>query len=292
MIVTHDSADDIEACLATLVDPDVQLVVIDTASNDGTVALAERSTDVDVLALRENVGWARACNAGLARARAPVVAFVNPDVRARGADLLALATTLTDPAVGTASPRFVDADGVLQQFYFRFPTAFAGVFCFLNLGQRLDTLLGNPFLSRRTYRFTDDLPCEVDQPGGACLLARRDELRALGGFAEDFFLFFADTDLCRRYADRGQRNAVRWDIPIEHRGGASVNQLDETTKRGYVQADFIRYLRRHDPAVVVGLVRLAALVLSGIGPAVGRLLRGRPRSAWRVLCMGVRVAVR
>ncbi|HVU73317.1 MAG TPA: glycosyltransferase family 2 protein [Mycobacteriales bacterium] len=291
VVVTYDSAADIDACLDGIAHPDVQVVVVDSCSRDDSAALARAHDGVRVLALPDNVGWPRACNVGAAEAAAPVLAFVNPDARPSGADLVELARTLDDPAVGTVSPRFVEPDGSLQPFYFRFPTALSGVLTFLNVGQRIDQALGRPALSRRTYRFGRDLPAEVDQPGAACLLVRAADFTALGGFPDDLFLFFADTDLCLRVAQRGLRNAVRWDVDVVHRGGASVTALDEPTERRWVQADYLRYVQRHRSRPVVVLTRVAILVLSGLLPAVGRLLRGRPGSAWAMLRTGVGVAL-
>ena len=291
VVVTHDSAQDIAACVEGMQHPDVEVLVVDSGSHDDGVVIARAIDGVQVLELADNVGWPRACNAGAARAMAPVVAFVNPDARPSGADLLALARTLDDPRVGTVSPRFVEPDGSLQAFYFRFPSALSGVLSFLNLGQRLDQLLGWPVLSRRTYRFGHDLPADVDQPGAACMLVRTEDVRGSGAFDEDLFLFFGDTDLCLRVAQRGQRNAVRWDIAVAHRGGGSVAALDEPTKRSLVQSDYLRYLRKHRGRLTVLLTRVAILVLSGLLPAVARLVRGRPASAWAMLRAGVSAAL-
>ena len=288
VVVTHDSACDVTELLPRLADPRVQVVVVDNASRDTSAAIAQRH-GVDVMALPLNVGWARGCNIGAGRAIAPVVAFVNPDACPTGDDLVQLAERLDDDGVGAVSPAFTNTDGTPQSFYFRFPDPVSGLFCFLSAGQRLDQLLGFPFLRRRTYDFrTRDIDT-VDQPGAACLLVRTDVFRELGGFADDLFLFFADTDFCHRLRSRGKRVDVAWDVRVVHRGGGSVRQLPDDSVRRHLQRDYLVYVRHRHGVVAATATRLGVVVLTGIVPMLNRLLRGRWREAVAQLALAARV---
>jgi len=164
-----------------------------------------------------------------------------------------------------------------------------GLFCFLTAGQALDRFLGEPFIRHRTYDNGRELPCPVDQPGAACLLVRRDDFDRLGGFDPATFLFFADTDLCRRLAEEGLEVHVDWDSHVVHTGGASVSRLDRDDVREHVQRDYLTYAQRHYPLLARWVTRAAVAVLTGLLPASWHLLRRGPASARQQLCVTVRV---
>ena len=78
--VLHDSAVVLPALLRSLARhlPDAQVVAVDSGSRDGSAELA-RAAGAEVVRLADNPGFGAANNAGLARARHPVAALLNPD---------------------------------------------------------------------------------------------------------------------------------------------------------------------------------------------------------------------
>lgn len=284
VVVAYNSADDLEQGLPTLAARDIELIVVDNASTDGSGDVA-RSAGARVIAAESNRGWAVGCNVGAAAASAPVLAFVNPDARPSADDLRRLAGHLQAADVGLVAPRFVNPDGSGQPFYFRFPGAWSGIFCFFGSASRLDRLFGRPFIGRRTYSFGAELPCEVDQPGAACVLVRADVFHELGGFDEQFFLFFADTDLCLRMSQRGLRVVVDWDLDVAHRGGGSVRRINDITRQHHGHRDYLVYARRHYGRAGRFLSVCAYVVLGGLVPALSRLLHGRAGDAGRHLTL-------
>ncbi|HET6908466.1 MAG TPA: glycosyltransferase family 2 protein [Mycobacteriales bacterium] len=286
VVVNYDTSDDVVAVLQGLDDPRLEVVVVDNASGQPPPV---STPNAQLLQLPTNAGWARGCNAGAVATTTPVLAFVNPDARPSADALLALAESLGDPSVGAVAPHFLNPDRSPQAFYFRFPGVIGGLFCFLPAGQRLDHVIGSPFIRHRTYDFGKSVPVEVDQPGAACLLLRRDDFMAMGGFDEDMFLFFADTDMCRRLKRQGKRVVVRSDVEVVHEGGASVRRLPVAAMREQFQRDYVTYLKRNHGRAAVAVTKVAALVLSGLLPAVWHLLRLRPRSSVEQLRMTMHV---
>jgi GT2 family glycosyltransferase len=279
VVVAHNDADDVVDLLVMLDHPSVEVIVVDNASSKPPLVTTGNAR---LIALRDNVGWAAGCNVGAKQALADVLAFVNPDARPTSRDLLALSEPLDDPAVGAVAPRFVNPDGTPQAFYFRFPTPWTGLLCFLTTGQRLDLLTGRHAIRHRTYDFGRQLPgARVEQPGAACLLVRAVDFASLGGFDEAMFLFFADTDLCRRLARRGLSVHVDWDRHVVHEGGGSVGQLPPAGVRAHLQHDYLVYLDRQHGRASVLATRAAIVALTGLLPSVWHLLRGRPRNAWQ-----------
>ena len=170
-----------------------EVVVVDNHSPPHPLGVRlRRLAGVSLRRWASNRGFARAANEGCRLGSGDWCLLLNPDVTVGPGFLdrvLALADQLTaqDPRAGIVGFQLRNSDGSLQLSSGFFPTL-------------LGTLAG---LARsRTRRKYRELPlrqrsrtCWVT---GCCLLVRRACLQQLGGFDEDFFLYYEDVDLCRR----------------------------------------------------------------------------------------------
>jgi N-acetylglucosaminyl-diphospho-decaprenol L-rhamnosyltransferase len=273
VIVTYNSSVIIDECLAGLVgDPQVEVVVVDSGSSDGSADRAASYGGVEVLAQTENLGWSACSNLGAQKATGRAVAFVNPDTRVSAEKLLTLAARLGGD-VAAISPRFVNEDGSGQNFYFRLPSAITGPFLYLNSGQRLDELMGRPVVRRHLYG--ERLP--VTRPahaGAACMVVDREEFSRLGGFDERMWVFFSDVDFSRRLTGAGKRLFVDWTVPVSHIGGASAKALELDQLQLIVQRDYVAYSRIAFGAFGQRVTVAATWAFSGLIPAAMAVARG------------------
>ena len=272
IVVAYNSADDLEELLPLLEDPRLDVVVVDNASPDDGLGVASRHPWCRSIEMGTNAGWTAASNAGARAARAPVLAFVNPDVRVEPEALLRLSDRL-GPAVASVSPTFVDLEGEPQAFAFRYPTALMGLFVFFNAGQRADRLLGSTFMRRRTYDHGRLRTSEVDHIGAACLVVDAETFARSGGFDERMWLFFSDTDWALRASKTGLRNIASDDVVVVHEGGGSVGHLPERVLATAFQRDYVRYADKHYSFLNRLLTRGGVVVLVGVLPALAALAR-------------------
>ncbi|QWC84473.1 mycofactocin biosynthesis glycosyltransferase MftF [Nocardioidaceae bacterium] len=106
VVPVRDRAEQLDRCLAAL--GPLRVVVVDDASRGpGAVAAVATRHGAELVVLADNVGPAGARNAGLARVRTPLVAFVDSDVVASAEVLLQLTRQLADPSVALVGPRVV-----------------------------------------------------------------------------------------------------------------------------------------------------------------------------------------
>lgn len=183
VVVTHDSAQVLPACLAALAAEGVPALVVDNASSDVTRAVA-RGQGAAVLENALNQGYGRANNRGVRVCETPYVLIVNPDVEVQPgalAALLAAAARYDDAAL--LAPRIVEPSGRV----FLQPRS----------------LLAPPHLNRARAIVTPEGDACLPFLSGACLLVRREAFLSVGGFDPDIFLFYEDDDLCRRLRDVG-----------------------------------------------------------------------------------------
>jgi hypothetical protein len=87
---------------------------------------------------------------------------------------------------------------------------------------------------------------DVGWGGGACLLIRRTVFEAVGGFDEQFFLYYEDVDLCKRIREAGYRLRFLPGPSAVHHWGKSTAQLPAVMLRE-VYRSRMYYFRKHFP---------------------------------------------
>lgn len=273
-VVSHRCEDLLVDCLASLRDTrDVAMhvVVVDTASGDGTPDAARRA-GVEVVALTGNVGFGRANNLVIRGARTPAVLVLNPDtVLPPGALRACLDELWARPEVGVLTPRLVGRDGRLDRRCRRgFPTPLAAA-GFLT---GLDRLPGPRIRAYTRGHLPDDRPCDVTATSGAFMLLRTAALRETGGFDERYFMYGEDVDLCLRLAARGWRCRYWPGAEVVHVGGGSGEGGRRTPA---ADAAFFRAMgtltRDHTPGTRGAVTAAAVTAAAELGLAWSRLRR-------------------
>ncbi|MSQ10898.1 MAG: glycosyltransferase family 2 protein [Dehalococcoidia bacterium] len=236
----------VQAEAATWRNGRVETWVVDNASTDGSAAMVrERFPGVHVIESGRNAGYGAGCNRALAALPADMYAILllNPDATLQPHSLAALADTLTaHPEAAVVGPQVLGDDGALQSTRRRFPrlrTAFLE-----------STILhtywsGNPEL-RRYYCW--DQPEGQDQAVdwlmGAAWLVRASALREIGGFDEQFFMYFEETDWAWRAARAGWAFRYQPAAKVTHGGGRSSDQVPKLRHVYFVQSK-VRFYRKH-----------------------------------------------
>jgi GT2 family glycosyltransferase len=172
------------------------------------------------------------------------VLFLNPDTILPPASLAALLEKLfAFPDAGVIAPQLIHRDGRIQLSCRRFPTH-RDLFCELSGLSRL--FPDSPDLNRwKMGEFDHRRAAEVDQPQGACLLARPEVLKQVGGWDERFPIFFSDVDWCRRVWENGWKIRFEPAVQIVHAQGVSVRQV----RAAAIWSSHVscwRYLRKHE----------------------------------------------
>lgn len=259
------------------VDPRLQCVVIDNASDDGSAdAVAREHPSVALVRNADNVGFARAANQGIVRATTPYVALLNPDADATPSLLRDLAGYLErNPDVWAVAPRLVGSEGKAQTLAAGFkPTPSRGFLYFLGLSYLLPWPSAGFSVPPSTRR-----PVDVDWLSGCCLVFRRDVVERVGPLDGSFFLYGEDMDWCRRMRAAGGRLVFMGDRDLMHARAASSGH--EVGSTDWLTA-FIRYVGPQTSVTGARLFFIAA--------ATGFWLRGlrfvkpgsvRRRTLWR-----------
>jgi GT2 family glycosyltransferase len=266
ILVTYNSAAEIGACLDAL-PSGAEIVVVDNASADGTVAQVARR-GVRLIANASNRGFAAAINQGVSALNCPYIAFLNPDtVLLTG--LEPLREACDRPGSAGAGGQLLDLQGRPQIGFMvrRLPTPATLILEALLLNRLWP---GNPV--NRRYRGLDldySRDFQAEQPAGAFFMVRRSVWQELGGLDEGFFpLWFEDVDFCRRIRDRGLILHYVPKAVAMHTGAHSIPSLTVEMRRFYWYRSLLQYSAKHFGPASFRLVCLAVVtgsILRGIG---------------------------
>ena len=189
-----------------------EVVVVDNASSDGSPeAVKQDFPGVWLIETGANLGFARANNLGVGRARGRYCAFVNSDVVVLPGCFQALLAFMdAHPEVGLAGPRLLNSDRTFQPSCRAFPT----------LGRHLArALFLNRSLADASYQGNTARPVEV--LAGSFWIARREAVEAVGKLDEQFFFYAEDLDWCRRFRQGGWSVVFFPGAQSIHYGGGS-----------------------------------------------------------------------
>jgi GT2 family glycosyltransferase len=259
VIVTHESAAEVGACLEAARGTGAEIVVVDNASRDGTCQEVT-SRGVRLIANPENRGFAAAVNQGMQALDAPFVLLLNPDAHLQ-TGLDALVECCHRERVAGACGKLIDAAGLPQTGFGvrRLPSP-AALICEALLINRLWPR--NPInWHYRCLSIDFSVPGYVDQPAGAFLMIRRDVWQELGGFDEQFHpLWFEDVDFCWRVRERGYRMCYTPDAVAKHTGGHSIQKISLENRELYWYGGFLRFAAKHYRSSTSRIVCLAVFL--------------------------------
>jgi hypothetical protein len=275
----------LESVLASVAYLEMEVIVVDNASSDGSAQMVrERFPQVCLIENQTNVGFARANNQALQRCQGRLVLLLNSDTRVLGDALGQLVAFMEGhPRAGAAGSTLLNDDGSLQ------PSCHP----MLTPGREFWRLIFlDALLHRATYGaefWKSSQARQVEVIKGACLMLRREALSEVGLLDESYFMYTEEMDLCLRLAKAGWQ---LWWVPaaqIIHYGEASSRQAAQDM---YIQLyrSKIQFYRKFGgetrARLFKWLVRLAYWPRLGLG-AAGALfaprLAGWTRTVGRLL---------
>lgn len=254
-----------------------EIVIVDNDSGDGSFETMQAGIAgmdrVRVVQSGRNGGFGAGMNAGMRAGlsdggRPDYVYLLNSDAfPAPGAIAALLAHLETTPEAGLAGGHIHGPDGAPHVTCFRFPSILGELEGAARIGP-LSRLLRRHAVPRPLLTATQP----VDWLAGASLMIRQSVLDEIGGFDETFFLYFEETDLCRRAARAGWRTDYVHESRVEHIGSVSTGMKHWDRVPDYWFASRRHYFIKTHGRAYLGAVTLAHLAGAGTG-ALWRLIR-------------------
>ena len=187
-----------------------RVILVDDGSPDNTIEMVRSEfPSVDILEMKVNSGFSKACNRGIWGGDADIVVLLNNDVEADASMLELLAEPfVVDASVGSTVPILLRADGLVDAFGISADSTLAGF---------------TRYHGARIEHVSAEYP-SILGPYGAAAAYRRRALEEVGALDEELFMYGEELDLALRLRSSGWGvAAVPRAIGI-HSGGASIGR--------------------------------------------------------------------
>lgn len=200
--------------------PEVEVVVADNGSTDGSVAwLKENYPQVRLVCFDKNYGFSEGYNRAIEIVNRPFTILLNNDVEVTEGWWQPLLKYMeSNPDVGALQPK-------IKSYHNPEMFEYAGA-----AGGFLDKY-GYPYCRGRLFDRVerdsgqyDGAPIDVCWASGAALMVRTELYLSLGGLDPLFFAHMEEIDLCCRMIAAGYRVCALSDSEVYHVGGYSLKQ--------------------------------------------------------------------
>jgi GT2 family glycosyltransferase len=257
IIVNYNVKHFLEQCLHSVVKASknisTEIFVVDNNSVDGSAQLIpEKFPEINFIANKENVGFSKANNQAIKKAKGKYILLLNPDtVVEEDTFEKAIGFMESHPDAGALGVKMIDGKGnFLPESKRGLPTPWVAFYKMFGLARLFpkSRKLGKYHLSYLDENKTH----EVDVLAGAFMFLRRSVLDKTGLLDETFFMYGEDIDLSYRITQAGFKNYYFPETTIIHYKG-------ESTKKGslnYIKVFYnamIIFARKHFSGGKAGL---------------------------------------
>lgn len=246
IIVNYNVKHYVERCIESVQTAmqgiDGEIIVIDNASTDGSVAyLRQRFADVTVMESGANLGFSRANNRAIRQSKGEYVLLLNPDTTVAPDVLRAcLDFAHEHPRLGAIGVRMHNEDGsVAPESRRAIPTPWIALTKYLGDGRRY-------YMSHLPW----DQPCRIEVVSGAFCFLQRQAFMQAGMLDEDYFMYGEDIELSYQLLRRGYEN---WYLPLDivHYKGRSTRKTSFRYAYVFYKAMVIFFIKRYLPFIPI-----------------------------------------
>lgn len=251
IIVSYRSRDYLEKCLVSISEKigtflDFEVFVVNNGKSDELFGLKKRFSDLVILQTSHNLGFGAANNLAAKKAQGEAFLFLNPDTELISKNIHTLLGEFQlAKKVGVIGGKLVSDTGQIQAWSFGSELRPLSVIW--------NNLRGFPFHLAEKKRF-------VGWVSGTALFVRREVFEMLGGFDEEFFMYFEDVDFCRRARLAGWLVEYCPEMVVRHFGGQSYGLKKNEQKSDYYCSQDL-YFQKHGYWPVWRILRILRKIL-------------------------------
>jgi GT2 family glycosyltransferase len=268
VIVNYKSWTHLRNCLQSLqfdaVSFVMEIIVVDNQSNDGKLETFQKEfPKVRFVGNSGNNGFANGCNFGAKHAEGEYLLFLNPDTLANQKAIEEMwIFAKRNPTAGIVSCLQAKKSGGYEKRDRRFPNVFT-LFGFTRAIYKL-------FNKNRSNSENEVL--YTDWVSGSVVFISKEWLDQIGGWNEDYWMYYEDMDLSKRIHDANGKVALLQHVEIVHNHGGSsrINMKTASLTKTEVQISKHVYISTH----FQGIEKLLALCILVVYQLISKIISG------------------
>ena len=226
-----------------------EIIVVDNNSDDAIgEILAWQYPDIKFFQNKENLGMGGGNNIGIRQAAGNYVVIMNPDTIAFNDTFQILYNYMeANKQVGAVGPLQYNPDKTTQDSCYRWYNFLTPIYRRTPLGKFNWGRRDNDRVLMKDFK--RDKIIEVDWLLGSFLFCRHEALKQIGFFDEKYFMYFEDTDICRRFWQKSWKVVYDPEAKIIHNHGRKSAEtpwylaFNNTASRHHI-ASWLKYFRK------------------------------------------------
>ena len=239
IIVSYNSSSFLELCLHSVakaisqLEIESEVIVVDNSSSDDSCeVINNKFSFVKLIQNDENIGFSKANNLGVSKAKGRYICILNPDtvLQENTFDEI-LKFYKSNIKVGFVGCQMIDGNGMfLKESKRVIPSIFSSFMKVLGISKFYYSALDK---DKRGY---------IDILAGAFMFVEKTIYDSVKGFDEDYFMYGEDIDLSYKVLKKGYSNYYLGDVKIIHFKGESTDKNSVYINRFY-NAMYIFYTK-------------------------------------------------
>jgi GT2 family glycosyltransferase len=249
-----------------------EVIVVDNCSNDGQVVNFQKIyPEFSFIINSGNSGFANGCNLGAANSHGTFFLFLNPDTIVNADALfLMIEEARIRKAYSIISCRQIKENGSEDRPYGKFLslstlTGWLRALCKIFNGSQI-----------KVFEQTEDF-IFPDWVSGSVVMVSKTSFQGLGGWDDDFWMYFEDVDFCRRAKLNNGDIVILKKAVVEHNHGGSSRINKQVTALTKTEVNISRhvYISKHETgmtAICMHTILIFDNILLGLLPALAGVL--------------------
>lgn len=170
-----------------------------------------------VIINQENFGFAKSINQGAKIAKGKWLLFINSDTKTRKDTISKLIPVTKKHNIGVIAPKVISENGEVQPTVLDYPSVWS-VFIEMSYLYKIFPMLFFSPQSTKSYYENVINPPSI---GATYLMTPKKLFMSLGGFDENYFIYFEDIDYCKKLKEIGYKLIFENKAVISHIGHGS-----------------------------------------------------------------------
>lgn len=258
----------LERCIISIItglkesDVSHEVIVVDNASTDGSPELLRKKyPQVQLVCNTENVGYGKANNQAIKKARGEYILLLNSDIVVQNDAIGLLYRFIKDKNKAFAGGKLYNVDGSAQPSCGPFYTIPVVALMLFAKGDYWGATRTSPTTTR-----------SVDWVSGACLMGKKNAFEEVGFFDEEIFMYMEDIDFLYRAKMKGYGVFFYAYARFTHAGAASSGE--RRTPVVNIYRGLMYFYRKHHSLASCATIRFM-LTAKALAAIIGGRIMGK-----------------